>query len=210
MSHGFRGSSTGPARTFVDFARKLVTEGYSTLRFDQPNSANSEGDYVDSSFKEWVDTITFLSSKYLKEGYKVGLLGQSMGATATIIAANKRELFNKIPCVILWVPDPETDFKKDPNQISEEGGQKYKNSFWQEAKEMDFFGCLDKYQGGIHLVYGENDHFVSQDLRNETIKRVQQKDQPVLILPGQEHSPWTFDSAQRVYKEEIEFLKKHL
>ncbi|MCK4860022.1 MAG: hypothetical protein KAS87_05645, partial [Candidatus Omnitrophica bacterium] len=36
MSHGFRGSSIGPARTFVDFARLLVKNGFSVLRFDQP------------------------------------------------------------------------------------------------------------------------------------------------------------------------------
>ena len=57
MSHGFRASSIGPARTFVDFARILNKNGYSTLRFDQANSGNSEGDYLDSSYNEWVNTI---------------------------------------------------------------------------------------------------------------------------------------------------------
>lgn len=52
MSHGFRGSSLGPARQFVDFQRLLNKKGYSVLRFDQPNSGNSEGDYFDSSFNE--------------------------------------------------------------------------------------------------------------------------------------------------------------
>ena len=65
MSHGFRSSSLGPARSFVDFSRILVERGFSVLRFDQPNSGNSDGDFLDSSFKEWVDTTTFLSKKYL-------------------------------------------------------------------------------------------------------------------------------------------------
>jgi len=75
MSHGFRGSSIGPARTFVDFARILNDNGISTLRFDQPNSGNSEGDYFESSFNEWVDTTTYFAKKYLDLGYKVLLLG---------------------------------------------------------------------------------------------------------------------------------------
>ena len=38
MSHGFRSSSVGPARTFVNFERKLLQKGYSVFRFDQPSS----------------------------------------------------------------------------------------------------------------------------------------------------------------------------
>src|SRR3989344_3999356 len=63
MSHGFRGSSTGPARTFVDFQRLLNKEGFSVLRFDQPNSGNSEGDYLETSYNEWVDTVVYFAKK---------------------------------------------------------------------------------------------------------------------------------------------------
>jgi len=64
MNHGFRVRSIGPARTFVDFSRLLAVEGYSVLRFDQANSANSEGNYLESSFKEWVETSKFFALKY--------------------------------------------------------------------------------------------------------------------------------------------------
>jgi len=81
MSHGFRGTSIGPARSFVDFETELLKEGFSVLRFDQPNGGNSEGKYVESSFNEWVNTTTYFAKKYLTKGYKISLLGQSMGAT---------------------------------------------------------------------------------------------------------------------------------
>ncbi|MFH2085743.1 MAG: hypothetical protein ABII21_03100 [bacterium] len=61
MSHGFRGSSIGPARQFVDFEQVLTKNGYSVLRFDQPNCGNSEGDFLQSSFNEWVATISHRS-----------------------------------------------------------------------------------------------------------------------------------------------------
>lgn len=89
MSHGFRGTSTGPARTFVDFQRILNREGFSVLRFDQPNSGNSEGDYLETSYNEWVNTIVYFATKYLDQGYKVALLGQSMGGAATVAATSK-------------------------------------------------------------------------------------------------------------------------
>jgi hypothetical protein len=209
MSHGFRGNSTGPARAFVDFEKILLKNNFSVLRFDQPNCGNSEGDFIDSSFNEWIDTIVYFAEKYLELGYQVALMGQSMGATATIVAAGKKELRNKIPCVLLWVPDAKTNVNVDFEKIYEEGGQKYKGKFWIEAEEADFFKALDNYPGGIHLVYGEKDRYVSEKLRKKTIKKVKDKKQPYMILPGQDHSPWDYDLMQKVYQKEVDFLKKY-
>ncbi len=209
MSHGFRGSSIGPARTFVNFEKLLLNNGFSVLRFDQPNCGNSEGEFIDSSFKEWVDTTTYFAKKYLSLGYKVCLLGQSMGATTTMAVTARSEVKDKIPCIILWVPDPESTFDKDPNKINEEEGQIYKESFWKEAFETNFFKNLKEYIGGIHLVYGENDRYVSKELRDEAVKRVQEKGQPVMVLECQNHSPWKYDICINVFNEELKFLDKY-
>lgn len=208
MSHGFRGSSIGPARTFVDFERVLLKSGISVLRFDQPNSGNSEGDYLDSSFKEWIDTTTYFADRYIKEGYQVAFLGQSMGASTTVAASARQEVRGKIKCLLLWVPDPKTTFGKPVDETYEEGGQKYRGTFWQEAKDSDFFGCLKQFEGVIHLVYGENDKYVSEELRGKVIEAVKAKNQKVMILPNQDHSPWEFDIAQKVYEEELKILQK--
>lgn len=208
MSHGFRGSSIGPARTFVNFEKLLLNKGFSVLRFDQPNSGNSEGDFVESSFKDWVDTTTYFAKKYIEKEYKVCLLGQSMGATVTMAVTSRNEIKNKIPCIILWAPDPESTFDNDPDKINEEEGQKYKESFWKEAHKTNFFKNLKEYAGGIHLVYGENDKYVSKDLRDETVKHIQEKNQPTMILKGQGHNPWEYDIYNEVYNEELKFLDK--
>lgn len=210
MSHGFRGSSIGPARTFVDFESLLVKNGFACFRFDQPCGGNSEGDYIESSFNEWIDTTTYFTQKYLDLGYKVALLGQSMGATTTAIVASKNELKDRIPCVMLWVPDPKSTFTSEGNEIGEEGGQKYRETFWQEARDADFFHCIKDYPGGIHLVYGENDKYISEELRNQVIEEVKKKNQPFMVLLGQDHSPWDFEVAQKVYQEELAFLKKYI
>jgi len=203
MSHGFRGSNIGPARQFVDFQRILNKNGYSVLRIDQPNCGNSEGDYLDSSFREWVNTLVYFADKYLKAGFEVNLLGQSMGASAVIVASSSSQLKGKIPCLLLWVPDPETDFTGDTQKIYEEGGQKYRGLFWQEAKDSDIYQCLTDYVGKIHLVYGEKDKYVKRKLVNKTLKIVEAKGQSTLILPGQDHSPWEFDLVQEVYRREL-------
>lgn len=210
MSHGFRGSSIGPARSFVDFEKLLLKEGYSVLRFDQPNGGNSEGDYIDSSFTDWIATIVHFSKKYLELGYQVALLGQSMGASATVAASHDSLIDGKIPCILLWVPDPKSNTEEMSGQIYEEGGQKYNGSFWQEAKNSNFFNCLEAYKGGIHLVYGESDRYVQEDLKNKTIEIVRGKQQPVMVLKGQDHSPWEYDLIQSVYQEELVLLEKYL
>ena len=208
MSHGFRGSSIGPSRQFVDFQRILNKVGYSVLRFDQPDSGNSKGDFLETSYNKWVDTIVYFAKKYLDNGFKVSLLGQSMGGAATVVATSRPELKNKIPCILLWVPGVnEGDFNGNSDEIFEEGGQKYKGKFWLEAKEANFFKCLEEYTGKIHLVYGENDKFISQELRDLVIKLVKEKGQQAEILKSQDHSPWDFDLIQKVYMEELKILE---
>lgn len=206
MSHGFRGNSCGPARQFVDFSNLLNRNGISTVRFDQPNSGNSEGNYLDSSFNEWVQTTTFLAKKYIDAGYKVSLMGQSMGATTSVIASARPELTDKIQVLLLWVPDPKSNFSVDSEKIYEENGQKYYGKFWQEAKQADFFSCFESFQGKIHLVYGENDRYIKPELRKEAIQKAKAKNAKVIILSGEDHSPWKYENAQRVMKDELELL----
>ena len=210
MSHGFRSSSLGPARSFVDFSRILVERGFSVLRFDQPNSGNSDGDFLDSSFKEWVDTTTFLSKKYLEKGYEIALMGQSMGATTSVIASSKPELQGLVSCLILWVPDPKSELAEPSEATYEEMGQKYHGAFWLEAKESEFFMCLDRFRGGILLVYGEKDRYISYELRQEVIDRVRSMGHKVMVLKGQDHSPWEYGLIQGVYTEGLALLDKYL
>ncbi|MBI3559169.1 alpha/beta hydrolase, partial [Candidatus Gottesmanbacteria bacterium] len=206
MSHGFRGSSIGPARTFVDFARKLNQENYSILRFDQPNSGNSEGDFLNSSFYEWVQTTIYFAKKYIDDGYKVGLIGQSMGATTSIYAATSDELKNKIPCIILWAPGIAdlVKYKIDSATVYEEGGQKYYGSFWNEERTRSIFDAIQQYKGNIHLTFGEEDKYMVLELRKKLIDLIKNKGQLVTILKGQDHSSWGHNVTQNVYNKEIE------
>ena len=208
MCHGFKGISTGPARAFVDFSSLLVQHGYSTLRFDQPNSGNSDGPFLESSFSEWVDTIVMLAEKYQKKGYEVTLLGQSMGATAVTVASRRVRLNEGVAALLLWVPDPITTFDGDPAAIYEEGGQKYRGQFWQEAKEADFFSALEQFRGRVHLVYGDSDNFVDAELRERVQHVTRARGDEVLVLEGEGHSGWHEDAVRGVFAREIEMLNE--
>ena len=208
MSHGFRGTSCGPARQFVDFATLLNQSGISAVRFDQPHSGNSEGDYLHSSFNDWVETTTYLAKKYLEAGYQVTLMGQSMGASTSVIASAKPELKSRVKALLLWVPDPKSTTAVNLEQIYEEGGQKYYGRFWQEARDSDFFNCLEQFDGKIHLVYGEDDRYIKPKLRQQVINLAKQKKAQVNILSGENHSPWKYENARKIMNKHIDLLKK--
>ena len=211
MNHGFRGSSIGPARTFVDFSRRLGQEGYSVLRFDQPNSANSEGDYLYSSLKQWVETTKFFALKYLDLGYQIALLGHSMGGATAIATSAETELNGLIKCLLLWTPgDYDSKYNIEAEKTYEEKGQQFKGKFWHEVEELKIKECLGRYKGGIHLVFGESDKYISEKERNEFKNIVEAKGEDYMMLPGQDHSDWEFEWTQKVYEEEIKKLKKCL
>ena len=210
MAHGFRGNSTGPARSFVNFERRLIEAGYSCLRFDQPGSGNSTGDFAESSFNTWVETLAYLTGRYLHSGFRVALLGQSMGATAAMVAAARPELRDQVPCVLLWVPDPKTGFvASNSSEFQEEEGQLYPERFWAEARDAGFFTSVAQYPGGLHLVYGEHDRYVSPEDKRSVIDAVRATGGELLELPGEDHSPWAYASAQRVFDAQLSFLNRH-
>lgn len=79
-----------------------------------------------------------------------------------------------------------------------------------EAREADFFKCLDNYNGGIHVVYGEKDRYISQQLRDKVVDMVKAKGQQTMILKGQDHSPWEYDLCQEVYEKELQLLNSSI
>ncbi len=207
MCHGFKGSSTGPARQFVTFSRLLVERGYTVLRFDQPNCGNSEGSFIDVSFDDWVNTIVEIVENYIAQGYAIGLLGESMGASAAMVASSRERVRGKVSAILLWSPDPITTFDGDPAVVHEESGQKYRQQFWQEARDADILGSMLEFEGGIHLVYGEHDDVVGPEM-SKVADLVREKRGTILRLDGEGHSRWREDTARMVFEQEVEKLEE--
>ena len=207
MCHGFKGSSTGPARHFVNFSRMLVEHGYSVLRFDQPNCGNSDGPFLTVSFRDWVYTITEITEKYRMKGYRIGVLGESMGASAAIVAAGQDRNRGMVSALLLWSPDPVSSFDGDPAAIYEENGQRYRGQFWLEADEADILGSMRAFDGAIHLVYGADDAVVGRDM-DKVVDGVRDMRGTVLILDGEGHSNWREGTARMVFDQELERLRE--
>lgn len=201
--HGYRGSALGPQRYFVDVARQLAKEGISSIRFDQYGSGNSAGDFLESSFDDWMQSTRAIAEDYLAKGYRVALMGQSMGGAAAIgVAADMPAL----TALVAWVPDPNIEpFTPPESGILEEAGQRVRTRYWREAHNAKIADRLPKITIPTYIVQCSDDEYVS-DENHQVIVDNARGNHFVEMFPGYKHSAWTYDQAQIIIGRTTRFL----
>lgn len=202
--HGYRGSMIGPSRLFVTAARRLAEKGVSSLRFDQYGSGNSEGDFYDSSFDDWVATVEAVARSYITQGYKAALFGQSMGGAAVIaVAARIPELVG----TVAWVPDPniETDTGLE-GEFVEESGQRVRTAYWREAHNAKVAEKLRDIKAPMYIVQCSEDQYVSVENQTAIIANSRRGYHRVEMYAGLPHSGWSYDEAEVILGKSIDFL----
>lgn len=201
--HGYRGTNAGPNRFFVVAARQLAKQGISSLRFDQYGSGNSEGDFFDSSFLDWIETTKAVAGNYLKQGYKVALFGQSMGGAAVMAVGFELQNFSAI---VAWSPDPNVEkFISPQNGIIEETGQIVQARFWQEAHDVKVADKLSSIKIPMYIVQCTADEYVDEQNRNAITKNAQ-PNHKVENFEGYSHSKWTFEQSKEIIDKSVSFL----
>ena len=208
MAHGFRSSNIGSSRKFVSLARSLADNGIASLRFDQLGSGNSSGDFYDSSFNNWVETIRIFVREYIKKGYRVALMGDSMGATAVINSLDNLKFRKNICGIVLWVPDPKIDIFEIKGAYVEEGGQRVKKSYWVEACGHNFIKNLESFEHKYLIVYGEKDKHISELSRKKVIDVARKHNRKVVILKGEDHSNWSYPQMEKAINNTADFFEK--
>jgi len=205
--HGYRGTSVGPSRFFVRVANTLQEFGISSLRFDQYGSGNSEGNFYDSSFNDWVNTAKAIAEEYLEQGYKVALFGQSMGSAAAIFVGSE---LSSISSIVAWVPDPNVEpFEYPDSGCIEEGGQRVQASYWQEAHDQKIADRLANVKSPTYIVQCTADEYVNVQNRN-AITQNAQAHHIVDVYEGYAHSNWSYNQAEEIIKKSVNFIKKSL
>ncbi len=201
--HGFRSSSIGPNRFFMRAAAKLAEQGIDSLRFDQYGSGNSEGDFMESSFNDWIDSTIYIANKFLRDGYEVSLFGQSMGG-ATVIAAGTK--LKKISSVVAWAPDPSIDeYEGTRGGFHEEGGERVREGFWREAHKADIPRALRGLIAPAYIIQCGKDEYVSAE-NHQAISKNARKNHVVEMFSIYPHSAWTFDQATVIIDKSVSFI----
>lgn len=208
--HGFSANHINSGRSFVSFARILQKHHVSTLRFDMPNAGDSEGEFINVSFKRWVAATEHFVHSAIKHYKKIVLLGSSIGANVAVSVAADPELHYHISGLILWMPDPVLEFKLDPDKTYEQGGLEFKGKFWQEAYQADFLDALHNYTGPVQVVYGSEDQVVDAHSRKAVADSMKLRHQPVLTLHGEGHGKWSAAAQGKAFAAGVEFIDKEL
>lgn len=206
LCHGYRGDRTGPNRFFVRLSRRLQQAGVGALRFDQYGSGDSAGEFLDSSFDDWVATTTVLAQRFLRDGYRVALLGQSMGGTTALVAA--ADLGDALSSVVAWAPDPSVDPPVSQGDYAEEGGQRVRWAYWREAHAADIARRFREIRVPTLVFLATNDEYVSPEDR-QALLAGRQPHQHIEILEGHTHSSWTYDQAEQIIAQSEGFLTSH-
>jgi alpha-beta hydrolase superfamily lysophospholipase len=203
--HGFRGTSIGPSRTFVRATRKLSKIGISSLRFDQYGCGNSDGDFKDSSFNDWIDTTSEIVKEYQAKGYRVALFGQSMGGSTVLIAGSQNK---KVVSIVAWVPAAQVvNFTPPKSGFMEEAGQVVQSDFWKESHDANIIHYLREIDSPLYIVQCSDDEYITKEDHKAIIENVKQNHK-IEMYEGYKHSTWTYDQANEIIDKSIEFIKK--
>ena len=203
--HGYRSSTIGPNRFFVRVARKLAENNISSLRFDQYGSGNSDGDFFNSSFNDWVATAKTIAQDYLNKDYRVALFGQSMGGSTVIVAASD---LSKLTSMVAWVPDASVDeFQAPESGVIEESGQIVQASYWQEAHDARVGERLPQVKAPSYIVQCTADEYVDQRNRDVLMKNARPHHK-IDNFEGYKHSSWTYEQSEDIINKSVDFLTK--
>lgn len=98
MAHGFRSNRLQPSVPALGLAASLVGAGFNVLMFDFRNSGESDGTVTTLGYDEVKDILGAVA--WLKEQYpgadKIGLVGFSMGAVTSALAAAREAAIGAI------------------------------------------------------------------------------------------------------------------
>ncbi len=203
MCHGFQGTKIGPHRNYVRLARTLCSKGINVIRFDQYCSGDSEGDFKDSRFNDWVETTRKIVQDYLDDDYEISLVGFSMGASTTIVVSSL--LQNKLSSFVAWVPDPENESLASNSIFDEEEGQIISMEFWKESHEIGILKHLKENKNPGLILQAETDMYVSSEA-NEEIRKNSPNNVSVEMMPNHSHSDWTYQQSNEILAKTVRFI----
>ncbi len=204
--HDLCSTSTGENRFFVRAAQALAAQGISSLRFDQFGSGNSDGDFFQSGFYDWVKTICAIADDYRSHGHAVALLGQGVGAAAAIAAAAEKPF---ISAVVACAPRLQLeDFPAPPESRVAEKGQQVQARFWQEAYTARVAEKLAALKAPVYIMQCMADEYADEKSR----KAIAEKAAPHHVVEsweGYAQSGWTAEQVQQVIGKGAAFLAQH-
>ncbi len=174
LVHGFTGSKNGPGNLFIKLAENLASKGFAVLRFNFRFTTDDWNEFQRMTMKGEVSDLKLIINEMSKKYDKIGLVGESMGGSISILTYNE-----KIKCLVLWYTAlfrRETALskrflsKEKQKELEETGfikgrksnGQEYKvgKEFIKEIETIDLIPYAKKISCPTLLIHGDIDDIV--------------------------------------------------
>ena len=195
--HGFTGYSeerhiTAAAQTFNEL-------GYATLRVDMYGHGNSDGKFENHTLYKWLtNALTVIDyARGLDFVTDIYLCGHSQGGMTVMLAgAMKHDVIKGlIPLSPAWmIPEGARqgtllgqDFDPDhvPDLLAAWDGRTLNGNYVRVAQTIRVEDAIDRYQGPVLLVHGDEDEAVPLQVSVDAAKRYRQAE--LVVIPGDDH-----------------------
>lgn len=217
FAHGFGDSRAGMPIASLQLAKKLTFEGYNVLMFDFRNSGESNGKMTTIGYYETYDILAAVEFAKSKGSNQIGLLGWSMGASASLLAAERSE---NVKAVIAdspfsdfntYISEQFTYWTKLPNQMSPfivKTAETILGLDYDKVSPADAAAQMKNTETAIMLIHGKKDNAISYKHSLE-IKEKNPHAELWLIQDAGHIRGYKKEKEQ--YEEKIvEFFHKHL
>jgi len=222
----------GPAKgLWLKLAPELVSEKFAALRFNYRFTTYDLREYHKMTIKGEVSDLKLIIDEMSKKYDKIGLLGESLGGTISILGYDER-----IKCLVLWYPGlflKETHLgkrflsKEALDELEKTGfikgrksdGREYKvgKGFVEELKTLDTIPYIKNISSPTLIIHGEKDEEVpfTHSLR---LFRILKSPKKLEKLPDICHAfknkdfttDYNFEAQQKAIKLTVDWFNKWL
>ncbi|MGN1181833.1 MAG: alpha/beta hydrolase [Faecalibacillus sp.] len=212
--HGFTGQKTGTKFCYVQLARMLETKGIATFRFDFLGSGESDGCFVDMTFKDELSCARIILEETMKmeNCTEIYVLGHSMGGA---IASELAKLYpDKIKKMILWAPafnlTEALEYltgQVEKAETYDHNGYEISDEFVQDILGRDFYKDLNIYKNKLLIIHGTNDTTVPYKI-SEKYRSLFYPGFKFVSIEGGNHNFDKLEDIKKVMKLSLNFLSQ--
>lgn len=183
LCHGH--GSNKNSKTFVLLKERVSREGVSTFRFDFYGHGESEGKFEGINATQAVDDITSAVNFLKNEGYsKIGLVGSSLGAFASIVVAART------PTILaLALKSPTLDLKIWKERMIGKFGQD-----WEQNRYIVFKTSSVERK----LAEAQLDAFVADGLKYDIFQTARDVKSLTLIVHGEKDETVPIETSKKM------------
>lgn len=174
LVHGFTGDMDGPAGFWIPIAKELCKNGFDVFRFNFRFTTKDWSLFQNMTIKGEVSDLRKIISVMSKRYKKIGILGESMGGTVSILSYS-----DKVEVMVLWYPN---SFLRENLQILsvssllaifslkmkgyvilKKHGEEIKigKNFIDEIRTLDLIPFIKKIKCPVLIIHGNKDTTVS-------------------------------------------------